>query len=96
MMLWYKTRPLKQGQEMDPIVLLMSIGHLVDDVNIDRLMGYVDIFCYFNYYNVVLFKYLRFILHVYMFFLFAFLGLLVITKCKNLLSLVIVVLCRVF
>ena len=44
------------------------MGHPVDDVNIDRLMGYVDIFCYFNYYNVVLFKYLRFILYVYMFF----------------------------
>ena len=53
---------------MDPIVLLMSMGRPVDDVNIDRLIGYVDIFCYFNYYNVVLFKYLRIILHVYMFF----------------------------
>jgi hypothetical protein len=33
MMLWHRKRPLKQ--EQDAIVLLMSLDHLVDDVDVD-------------------------------------------------------------
>jgi len=36
MMLWQRIRPLKQVQELDPVVLLMSSDHPVGDVDVDR------------------------------------------------------------
>jgi hypothetical protein len=36
MMLWQRIRPLKQVQELDLVVLLMSSDHPVGDVDVDR------------------------------------------------------------
>ena len=36
MMPWLKTRPLRQEQKLDPVVLLMSPNNLVDDIDVNR------------------------------------------------------------
>ena len=69
-MSWQRTKPLRQVQKLDPVVILMSLNHPLNDLNVNRYMSYVYMFWDFNYLNVVLFKYLRFILHVYMFFIY--------------------------
>jgi membrane glycosyltransferase len=68
-------------QELDPIVLLMSVDHSID---IDELCLYI--LKLLEYCIVELF-YIHFAC-IYVFFFFAFIGLFVIIKYENILSLV--------
>jgi hypothetical protein len=65
MMLWQRTRPLRQVQELNSVMILLNPNHLLDDVDINRWMSYVHIFK--DYLNIVLLNYFLFSLHVYMF-----------------------------
>jgi hypothetical protein len=62
MISWQMMKPLKQEYKLDPVMLLMSPDHSVDNVDIDRQVSYV--YKFWNYLNIVLLNYFIFILWI--------------------------------